>query len=111
MQLREAPRLDGHGRDGAAQVAAKGRVGPNGEVCAVRPEVVELEPHVVPPAFVGEADADVGDLVVVAPVVPEAELVEAGADAVLAASVFHFQEVTISEAKEEIGKAGYSVRR
>lgn len=37
--------------------------------------------------------------------------IKAGADAVLAASVFHFGEVKISEAKDEILKAGYSVRR
>jgi imidazole glycerol-phosphate synthase subunit HisF len=36
--------------------------------------------------------------------------VAAGADAVLAASVFHFGEVTISEVKKELAAAGYPVR-
>ncbi len=36
---------------------------------------------------------------------------KAGADAVLAASVFHFGELTISEVKSEIAEAGYPVRR
>ena len=35
----------------------------------------------------------------------------AGADAVLAASVFHFCELTINEVKREIESAGYPVRR
>lgn len=35
---------------------------------------------------------------------------EAGADAVLAASIFHFQEVTISELKEELSHADIPVR-
>lgn len=36
--------------------------------------------------------------------------VEAGAQAVLAASIFHFQEVTIAEVKQELSNAGYEVR-
>lgn len=36
--------------------------------------------------------------------------VEAGADAVLAASIFHFGEVTISEVKDALREAGYEVR-
>ncbi|MGE3811122.1 MAG: imidazole glycerol phosphate synthase subunit HisF [Candidatus Nanopelagicales bacterium] len=36
--------------------------------------------------------------------------VEAGADAVLAASVFHFGDLTIGEVKRAIGGAGYPVR-
>ncbi|MCA0331281.1 MAG: imidazole glycerol phosphate synthase subunit HisF [Actinobacteria bacterium] len=36
--------------------------------------------------------------------------VEAGADAVLAASVFHFGDLTIGEVKRTIGGAGYPVR-
>lgn len=36
--------------------------------------------------------------------------VEAGADAVLAASVFHFGELSISEVKQSIAAAGYPVR-
>lgn len=36
--------------------------------------------------------------------------VEAGADAVLAASIFHFQEVEISEVKQALADAGYEVR-
>jgi len=36
--------------------------------------------------------------------------VAAGADAVLAASVFHFGTVTVAEVKEEISQAGYPVR-
>lgn len=39
------------------------------------------------------------------------EALKAGADAVLAASVFHFGELTISEVKSEIAAAGYPVRR
>ena len=39
------------------------------------------------------------------------EALAAGADAVLAATVFHFGEITISQVKEEISKAGYPVRR
>ena len=37
--------------------------------------------------------------------------VAAGADAVLAASVFHFDEVSIDEVKRELTNAGYPVRR
>ncbi len=37
--------------------------------------------------------------------------VAAGADAVLAASVFHFGEVSIDEVKRELADAGYPVRR
>ena len=36
--------------------------------------------------------------------------VEAGADAVLAASIFHFGEVSIAEAKAQLRRAGYEVR-
>lgn len=36
--------------------------------------------------------------------------VAAGADAVLAASIFHFGEVSIAQVKEAIGAAGYEVR-
>ena len=36
--------------------------------------------------------------------------VEAGADAVLAASIFHFREVEISEVKQALADAGYEVR-
>lgn len=36
--------------------------------------------------------------------------VEAGADAVLAASIFHFGEVTIAEVKDALREAGYEVR-
>ena len=36
--------------------------------------------------------------------------VRAGADAVLAASVFHFGELTIGEVKAELARAGYPVR-
>ncbi|QCB28753.1 imidazole glycerol phosphate synthase subunit HisF [Corynebacterium endometrii] len=37
--------------------------------------------------------------------------VAAGADAVLAASIFHFGDVSIGEVKEELAAAGYEVRR
>ncbi|MDY5839127.1 MAG: imidazole glycerol phosphate synthase subunit HisF [Corynebacterium camporealensis] len=37
--------------------------------------------------------------------------VEAGADAVLAASIFHFGDVEISAVKEELAQAGYEVRQ
>lgn len=37
--------------------------------------------------------------------------VEAGADAVLAASIFHFGEVSIGEVKNALAEAGYEVRR
>ena len=37
--------------------------------------------------------------------------VAAGADAVLAASIFHFGEVEISDVKEALDAAGYEVRR
>jgi cyclase len=36
--------------------------------------------------------------------------VEAGADAVLAATVFHFGTVSIREVKVSLGEAGYPVR-
>ena len=39
-----------------------------------------------------------------------APAVEAGADAVLAASVFHFGEFSIDEVKDELRRAGHSVR-
>lgn len=37
--------------------------------------------------------------------------VQAGADAVLAASVFHFGDVTIPQAKRALADAGFPVRR
>lgn len=37
-------------------------------------------------------------------------IIEAGADAVLAASVFHFREFSIAQVKEELAKAGIPVR-
>jgi cyclase len=40
-----------------------------------------------------------------------APAVEAGADAVLAASVFHFGELTIGEVKQALADAGHAVRR
>ncbi|CAB4698396.1 MAG: imidazole glycerol phosphate synthase subunit HisF [Actinobacteria bacterium] len=40
-----------------------------------------------------------------------AQAVSAGADAVLAASVFHFGEITISEVKKDLAKAGFPIRR
>jgi cyclase len=36
--------------------------------------------------------------------------VAAGADAVLAASIFHFEQVTIAEVKHELAMAGMPVR-
>jgi cyclase len=39
------------------------------------------------------------------------EALAAGADAVLAASVFHFGELTINDVKREMQSAGYLVRR
>lgn len=36
--------------------------------------------------------------------------IASGADAVLAASIFHFGEVTISEVKKQVAAAGYEVR-
>jgi cyclase len=36
--------------------------------------------------------------------------VDAGADACLAASVFHFQEFTIGDAKRALADGGYTVR-
>jgi len=36
--------------------------------------------------------------------------IEAGADSVLAASVFHYGKMTIGEVKAELRKAGYTVR-
>jgi len=36
---------------------------------------------------------------------------DAGADALLAASVFHFGTFTIAQVKEYLGEHGYSVRR
>lgn len=38
------------------------------------------------------------------------DALEAGADALLAASVFHFQTFTISEVKEDLARRGYTVR-
>ena len=38
------------------------------------------------------------------------EAVAAGADAVLAASVFHFGDITISQVKKELAKAGFPIR-
>ena len=40
-----------------------------------------------------------------------APALKAGADALLAASVFHFQAFSISEVKEELARQGYPVRR
>ncbi|HHT8842879.1 TPA: imidazole glycerol phosphate synthase subunit HisF, partial [Burkholderia cenocepacia] len=40
-----------------------------------------------------------------------APAVAAGADAVLAASIFHFGEVTIGEVKDSLAAAGHPVRR
>jgi cyclase len=40
-----------------------------------------------------------------------APAVAAGADAVLAASVFHFGELTISQVKDALAEAGHVVRR
>jgi len=37
--------------------------------------------------------------------------VQAGADAVLAASVFHFGDITIDDAKSALAQADYPVRR
>jgi imidazole glycerol-phosphate synthase subunit HisF len=39
-----------------------------------------------------------------------APAVEAGADAVLAASVFHFRELTVGEVKQALRSAGVTVR-
>ena len=39
------------------------------------------------------------------------QAINAGADAVLAASVFHFGEITIQQAKNELERSGYAVRR
>ena len=39
-----------------------------------------------------------------------APAVEAGANAVLAASVFHFNELTIAQVKEELARSGQEVR-
>ncbi|MFP5334220.1 MAG: imidazole glycerol phosphate synthase subunit HisF [Actinomycetes bacterium] len=39
-----------------------------------------------------------------------APAVEAGADAVLAASVFHFGQLTVGDVKDALGEAGYPVR-
>jgi cyclase len=39
-----------------------------------------------------------------------APAVEAGADAVLAASVFHFRELTVGEVKDALRAAGLTVR-
>jgi cyclase len=36
--------------------------------------------------------------------------VAGGADAVLAASIFHFGEVSVAQAKEHLAKAGVAVR-
>jgi cyclase len=38
------------------------------------------------------------------------EAIKAGASAVLAASLFHFNELSIAQVKTEIRKAGYPVR-
>ena len=37
--------------------------------------------------------------------------VQAGADAVLAASIFHFREVSIAQVKQALADAGCEVRR
>ena len=39
------------------------------------------------------------------------EAIKAGADAVLAASVFHFGEISIEQVKSELERSGYNVRR
>jgi cyclase len=39
-----------------------------------------------------------------------AEALEAGADAVLAASVFHFGELRISDVKNDLVKRGFPIR-
>jgi cyclase len=39
------------------------------------------------------------------------EALKAGADAVLAATVFHFGELTINDVKREMAATGYPVRR
>jgi cyclase len=39
-----------------------------------------------------------------------APAVEAGADAVLAASVFHYREISIAQVKAALGLAGHPVR-
>ena len=39
-----------------------------------------------------------------------AEAIEAGADAVLAASVFHFGEFTIRDVKKDLAKHGFPIR-
>jgi cyclase len=38
------------------------------------------------------------------------DAIESGADAVLAASVFHFGEIQISDVKRDLAARGYSVR-
>jgi len=38
------------------------------------------------------------------------DAISAGADAVLAASVFHFGDLTISDVKKELAKAGFPIR-
>ena len=40
-----------------------------------------------------------------------APALESGADALLAASVFHFGTLTIGQVKAELSRSGYSVRR
>ena len=40
-----------------------------------------------------------------------AEALEAGADAALAASIFHYGQHTVAEAKEHLAAAGIAVRR
>ena len=39
-----------------------------------------------------------------------APAIDAGADAVLAASVFHFGDLTISDVKAELARTGHTVR-
>jgi cyclase len=39
-----------------------------------------------------------------------AQAIEAGADAVLAASVFHFGEFTIADVKKDLAKHGFPIR-
>jgi cyclase len=40
-----------------------------------------------------------------------AEALHAGADAVLAASIFHYGEYTVGQVKDHLGAAGLEVRR
>ena len=59
--------------------------------------------------FVGGALA--GGAVTACSQPPETPAVAAGADAVLAASVFHFGQLRIPRVKDALSNAGYGVRR